>query len=147
MIFYFGESRYQDRAFSIGIIPFWSSIAQLHVAKLQWLFGAPLRYHRRGAIEGGLLAYAAYDVGKTAVEVKADLDAGRLDAAASHSGFLNALCEKLDDVGCQLRADASDFGHFLGGRFTQLLNTTEGGQQGVATLGPQPRHFVEDGFA
>jgi len=33
--------------------------------------------------ETGLVAYAAYDVGKTAVEVKADLDAGRLDAAAS----------------------------------------------------------------
>ena len=41
-----------------------------------------------GAIEGGLLAYAAYDVGKTAVEVKADLDAGRLDAAASKVGGL-----------------------------------------------------------
>lgn len=39
-----------------------------------------------GATEGGLLAYAAYDVGKTAVEVKADLDAGRLDAAASKVG-------------------------------------------------------------
>ena len=36
-----------------------------------------------GAIEGGLLAYAAYDVGKTAVEVKEDIAAGRLDAAAS----------------------------------------------------------------
>jgi hypothetical protein len=33
--------------------------------------------------EVGLVAYAAYDVGKTAVEVKEDLDAGRLDAAAS----------------------------------------------------------------
>lgn len=41
-----------------------------------------------GAIEGGLLAYAAYDVGKTAVEVKVDLDAGRLDAAASKVGGL-----------------------------------------------------------
>jgi hypothetical protein len=45
-------------------------------------------HHRRGAIEGGLLAYAAYDVGKTAVEVKADRDAGRLDAAASKVGGL-----------------------------------------------------------
>ncbi len=36
-----------------------------------------------GAIEGGLITYATYDVGKTAVEVKEDLDAGRLDAAAS----------------------------------------------------------------
>lgn len=97
-----------------------------------------------GAIEGGLLAYAAYDVGKTAVEFKADLDAGRLDAADGRGGFLNALREKLEDIGRQLHADATDFGHFLGGRFTQLLNTTEGGQQGVATLGPQPGHFVED---
>ena len=39
-----------------------------------------------GAIEGGLLAYAAYDTGKTAVDVKADLAAGRLDAAASKVG-------------------------------------------------------------
>jgi hypothetical protein len=39
-------------------------------------------------IEGGLLAYAAYDTGKTAVDVKADLDAGRLDAAASKVGGL-----------------------------------------------------------
>ena len=41
-----------------------------------------------GVIEGGLLAYAAYDTGKTAVDVKADLDAGRLDAAASKVGGL-----------------------------------------------------------
>lgn len=41
-----------------------------------------------GAIEGGLLAYAAYDVGKTAVEVKDDIAAGRLDAAASKVGGL-----------------------------------------------------------
>ncbi len=41
-----------------------------------------------GAIEGGLLAYAAYDTGKTVVGVKADLDAGRLDAAASKVGGL-----------------------------------------------------------
>ena len=38
--------------------------------------------------EVGLVAYAAYDVGKTAVEVKEDLDAGRLDAAASKVGGL-----------------------------------------------------------
>jgi len=38
--------------------------------------------------EVGLIAYAAYDVGKTAVEVKEDLDAGRLDAAASKVGGL-----------------------------------------------------------
>jgi len=38
--------------------------------------------------EIGLIAYAAYDVGKTAVEVKEDLDAGRLDAAASKVGGL-----------------------------------------------------------
>ena len=68
--------------------------------------------------EGGLLAYAACDVGKTAVEVKEDLDADRLDAAAGRSGLLNALCEVVDDVGCQLRADAADFGDFLGGTFT-----------------------------
>jgi hypothetical protein len=41
-----------------------------------------------GVIEGGLLAYAAYDVGKTAVEVKEDIEAGRLDAAASKVGGL-----------------------------------------------------------
>jgi len=40
------------------------------------------------AIKRGFLAYAAYDVGKTAVEVKEDLDAGRLDAAASKVGGL-----------------------------------------------------------
>lgn len=71
-----------------------------------------------GAIEGGLLAYAAYDVGKTAVEVKEDIAAGRLDAADGRGGFLNALREKLKDIGRQLHADATDFGHFLGGRFT-----------------------------
>jgi len=38
--------------------------------------------------EVGLVAYAAYDVGKTAVEVKEDIDAGRLDAAASKVGGL-----------------------------------------------------------
>jgi hypothetical protein len=43
--------------------------------------------------EGGLLAYAACDVGKTALEVKEDIDAGRLDAAANKVGFLNALRE------------------------------------------------------
>ena len=51
------------------------------------------------AIEGGLLAYATCDVGKTALEVKEDIDAGRLDAAAGRSGFLNALCEVVDDIG------------------------------------------------
>jgi hypothetical protein len=49
--------------------------------------------------EGGLLAYAACDVGKTALEVKEDIDAGRLDAAANKVGFLNALCEVVDDIG------------------------------------------------
>jgi len=49
--------------------------------------------------EGGLLAYAACDVGKTALEVKEDIDAGRLDAAATRSVFLNALCEVVDDIG------------------------------------------------
>ena len=38
--------------------------------------------------EVGIVAYAAYDVGKTAVEVKEDIDAGRLDAAASKVGGL-----------------------------------------------------------
>ncbi len=88
-----------------------------------------------GAIEGGLLAYTAYDVGKTAVEVKGDIAAGRLDASDGSDGILNALREKLDDVGCQLRADATDLGHFLGGRFTQFLNATERREEGVAPLG------------
>jgi len=97
--------------------------------------------------EVGLIAYAAYDVGKTAVEIKEDLDAGRLDAAASRSGFLNALCEVVDDVGRQLHADAADFGDFLGGTFAQLLDATERREEGVAPLGSESRHLVEDGFA
>lgn len=40
------------------------------------------------AAETGLVAYAAYDAGKTVVEVKDDLAAGRLDAAASKLGSM-----------------------------------------------------------
>ncbi len=40
------------------------------------------------AAETGLVAYAAYDAGKTVVEVKDDLAAGRLDAAASKIGYM-----------------------------------------------------------
>jgi hypothetical protein len=40
------------------------------------------------AAETGLVAYAAYDAGKTVVEVKDDLAAGRLDAAASKIGSM-----------------------------------------------------------
>ncbi len=40
------------------------------------------------AAETGLVAYAAYDAGKTVVEVKDDLAAGRLDAAASKIGSI-----------------------------------------------------------
>lgn len=37
-------------------------------------------------LQGGAVVYALYDTGKTAVEVKQDVDAGRLDAAASKAG-------------------------------------------------------------
>jgi hypothetical protein len=40
------------------------------------------------AAETGLVVYAAYDAGKTVVEVKDDLAAGRLDAAASKIGSM-----------------------------------------------------------
>jgi hypothetical protein len=43
-------------------------------------------------LEGGAIAYAIYDTGKTAVEVKQDLAAGRLDdAAAKTGGTLGAI--------------------------------------------------------
>ena len=79
-----------------------------------------------GAIEVGVVAYAASDTGKTAVDVKADLDAGRLDAAANKVGFLNALREVLDDVGRQLHADARHGRDLLGGGLAQFLDAAEG---------------------
>ena len=84
-------------------------------------------HHRRGgAIEGGLLAYAACDVGQTAVEVRADLDVARLDAAASRGDSLNALREVLDDVGGELHADARHGRDLLGGGLAEFLDAAEG---------------------
>jgi hypothetical protein len=89
-----------------------------------------------GAIEGGLITYAAYDVGKTAVEVKEDLDAGRLDAAASKIGGMTGTI--IGGVGASkvLGKGVTRAAGEVVGEGKVVLTTTEAGHGGLKLLSP-----------
>jgi hypothetical protein len=89
-----------------------------------------------GVIEGGLLAYAAYDVGKTAVEVKEDIDAGRLDAAASKVGGLTGTI--IGGVGASkvLGKGVTGAAGEVVGQGKAVLATSEAGHGGLKLLSP-----------
>ena len=89
-----------------------------------------------GAIEGGLITYAAYDVGKTAVEVKEDLVAGRLDAAASKIGGMTGTI--IGGVGASkvLGKGVTRAAGEVVGEGKVVLTTTEAGHGGLKLLSP-----------